>query len=174
MYKYNITNKDIDAVPKFKILLLSKREESYVRLMCQYVLYLAMYSNKSNEVGLLLDSVDYSRYKWFFGSNKRVTVNNIYLHNTNPDYSNRFIFIHNHPNNTSFSLTDLRTFLSSYTIFLAIAIQNNGTVHILCKKTETNIDDYNWFVDNYKTRSNILKNINTATNKFIYKRSDHL
>lgn len=128
-----IFQEDIESVPILNVSYFNKKLRSRLHYFCKYCLFYSMLHNNSKECAILLNSADLSKYEEFIGSEKNVCIksNKMMTEDNGDDY--RFILIHNHPSNSGFSDKDIRTFLKSYRIGCAIAVQNNGTLHMLLK-----------------------------------------
>lgn len=106
--------------------------ESY----CKYLLIISRNYNSSNECWILLDSFNLNKYRVIKGSESNVSldVDLDYFVAINADeYKNKFIFIHNHPSNNSFSVKDINSFINNFGLYMIIVLQNNGVSNILIK-----------------------------------------
>lgn len=145
-----ITETNIHSIPEFKLDLFTHEDCSYIKYFCKHVLYTSRNENNSNEVGLLLDSFNFNNIKWFKGSKFRVSLKIDWTNIIDrTDYTNRYIFIHNHPNCRGFSLQDISSFLANRYLFCIIVVQNNGSLHTLHKECEADFSTSKWFKDNF-------------------------
>ena len=177
MYKYNITNHDIKNIPKIKSKYITDYEAQSIRLFSSILLSVSMFSNNSDEIGLLYDVTNYENYKWFYGVTNHISLTQydrkILFRSIDKNLWNRYIFIHNHPNNTKFSYNDIKTFLYSSTVYICIVVQNNGILHILRKNKNTTDYDVKFFENNFTSVIEYLKYINkdsTVGIKYIVRR----
>ena len=172
MYKFNITWKDINNVQKPISNHLSDSEQYMIQTFSQAVLMHSMYDNNSNEVGLVYNVLN-NKWEWFFGSINSVKTNKNYSKTLNSELEHSLIFIHNHPSNSGFSFKDFKNFFDSNTYYMMIAVQNNGSLHILKKNRVTTKSYYDWIVKNFKTPSayiNAIKNGQINDIYYIYRR----
>lgn len=93
--------------------------------------------NNSYEVACLWNLLDNSIY-WEKGNIRGVSFkNNIMANNLlNRGASRSLVVVHNHPRNGLFSSIDVTTFIRSESIYIMIAVCNDGTIHMM-KKLET-------------------------------------
>lgn len=140
--KHYITDEDINRVSIKNLLYHDENTCKGIEAYCQYLLDCSKCYNNSNECGMLLDVQDLSKYNLYKGNEHNVTakINWASLRMKYEEFENRFIFVHNHPNNSWFSELDLKTFLSNPYLYLAIVVQNNGICHILMKQSNSPIN----------------------------------
>ena len=158
--KHYITDEDINRV---SIKNLPYHDENTCKILEVYskqLLQVAKDKNDSNECGVLLDSFDLTRNQWFKGTETKVqlTVNlDDYVKYSKDLHMHRYLFLHNHPSCSSFSKTDLVSFVDNDGIYFVMALQNNGIANILIKtsalpKSAKAIKDLN-----FKESINLLK-----------------
>ena len=90
--------------------------------------------NNSYEVAYLWNLLDNSIY-WEKGNIRGVSFkNNIIASNLlNDGVSRSLVAVHNHPRNGLFSSLDVTTFINSESIYIMIAVCNDGTIHMMKK-----------------------------------------
>lgn len=108
------------------------RHSGYIRR----VLYTSMIKANSCEVVLIMHIPTFS-----FRINTDFNINNVSLtnsmHNALLNNTGPFISIHNHPNNSFFSVKDLLTFLSYVNMQSCIVVGNSGKIiHIMTKRNK--------------------------------------
>jgi hypothetical protein len=166
-----ITDNDIRAVPNLGLKFLSADENEIITKYIKLVLSRAGLENNSNEVGLLIDSFDYSNLVWYRGTETGIRTGQ-WLRNFNGDqeHMGRYIFIHNHPNNSGFSFRDIRSLLITDAIFLVIAVQNNGSLHVLCKTRPSNLEMVAWIRQHFSTPSEFCRSNCIEYVHYVYRR----
>ena len=123
-------------------------ETKYIQQCHKKLLTVAMRKNKSNEVGMLIDTLTW-RYWLVLGTENSINLS-MYpeierMLKSAPTKS--LIFLHNHPCNKNFSGVDLQSFCKHDSLLMMSAIQNDGNVNILIKQDsfmpQTVIYEYN-------------------------------
>lgn len=171
--KYIIKPSDIENINLGKIPNHSKELCQVLNEYTKYLLDVAMNYNESNECGLLLDIANIEQYRLFKGTETKVTLNFdfkiLFNYESLESLSNRFVFIHNHPNNTSFSYQDIKSFIYNDFIYLAIVVQNNGVANVLMKLSNI-FDDTKDFVNKYDGNIKDLISVLKLSNLVYYRR----
>jgi hypothetical protein len=94
-------------------------------------------NNKSNEVGILLNLLDWT-YVVVYGNETGISLRQNdkakRLLLMAPGHS--LIFLHNHPKNSGFSERDIETFLTADTILMMSVACNNGRQYFLKKEAD--------------------------------------
>ncbi len=132
--KYVISDSDIENVKRKKLEEYDNEECDEIWRLHKELLTDAMKNNDSNEVGYLINLVDWECIV-VYGTDNGISLR------SNPDAQELFVeapknsllFFHNHPKNTTLSEQDLNTFLSSDSIKTVSAITNNGRQYFLTK-----------------------------------------
>jgi hypothetical protein len=156
--KHIITEDDILAVPEFKLPIFRGNQCEALRMYMRKLLIFAHTENNDNECGFLIDSFNFNLCKTFKGTETDVRMGDTLLYvNNMPEYDNRYIFIHNHPNNSGFSFTDIKTFMLNNSIFMAIAVQNNGSFYLLYKTQTVYKSFYDWVENNFSSPAEFCK-----------------
>lgn len=146
--------KSVDNVPNIDIFIDS-RINKIITDGCKEVLRRSMDASnpyRYGEQGLLVSTLDKDMYnnvlphihENFNGSYHRTVVNNKYKQAVNSRSINDLIFIHNHPNNSTFSAADLISFAGAKTIKIMVAIGNIHNIFIAEKirSDEGAIEEY--------------------------------
>ncbi len=121
-----ITDKSIDSVPKVEIDGLTDEQNTFIQQQHKELLAYSREYNANNEVAFVFDKNMQSRIdKPILGSDDRLDLGNL--------SGSDLLVLHNHPRNSSFSTTDLTTFLSSNDIKTMTIVKNNGAVEALTK-----------------------------------------
>lgn len=136
---YPFSEESIKNIPDIDIFIEDEINNK-IKLACQDVLRRSMHtSNKYRygEMGILISTLDNSIYERFNGEYNTIHTDNtryndiVYSRNKSD-----LIFIHNHPNNSSFSASDLIN-LSSYTSILGVvAVGNRHNLFLVIKDNE--------------------------------------
>ena len=148
-----ITDKTINNIPCFKIIRgrWSKRYNENIQNIIKMVLYLSMTrkDEPGNEVGILARIDGRHTCKPIYGYCNKYNVPSI--SNENAEYQktieygeiNKYVFVHNHPNNSVLSINDIKNLLYTPQINTVIAVGNNGEIHYVQKTSkEYNIYEY--------------------------------
>ncbi|MBR4748664.1 MAG: minor capsid protein [Abditibacteriota bacterium] len=117
-----ITDEKINSVPKLDIRGLSDKQNNRVTKICKALLRCARRNNYSEET--------------LFALNFDLHIDNIQYGDKNSvsyfEKPNHLMVIHNHPNDTSFSLDDYKVFRDTKIKHLLV-VSNNGRVEVLSK-----------------------------------------
>lgn len=162
-----ITRKSIESVKCTRIITGdgSEKYNKYIQYLAKKVLNISLTRTDgyiNDEVGILarLDGTYESQPIYgYWNEDLQTSV----IDSNKPDYIeaieyniNRadLVFVHNHPNNSIVSLSDLFTLLWSYNIKLIVAVSNNGSINYALK-TSNNSKYY------YKLYEAIINKINS-------------
>lgn len=122
-----ITDRAIESIPKVSIDGFSDEMNEFVKNQHQELLRYAKNNNGSNEVAFVFrkgleDKTVYigSEDNTFFGSDLYTKGQDVFV-------------MHNHPRNSSFSKSDVQTFIGSDNIKYVSIVKNNGNVEVLTK-----------------------------------------
>lgn len=140
--KLLITHESISRIFTPKLDLFDEDECKRIEALHKELLETAMRDNNSNEVGFLVNLVDWSYLKTL-GGEQGITIR------SNPDAkellitapTHSLIFLHNHPRNSIFSERDLNSFLTADAILMVTVVCNNGRTYYLEKSANYNMDE---------------------------------
>lgn len=133
--KQLITQTDIDNVRRIVIDDFDDEELDLIWKYHKNLLQESMLKNNSNEVGYLVDLVDWTKIT-IYGTEEGITLK------TKPEAKkklieapkNSLLFFHNHPKNRWFSEKDLDSFITSNAILMVSVVCNNGRQYFLKKE----------------------------------------
>lgn len=157
---YPISDTDIGRIPRARITN-DNSINTYIQDICKEVLNLAKNKNKSTEIGILASLDKKYKSKPIFGymDNKTglCTIDTVH----DEEYQdviisfkyNSLIFIHNHPNNSTFSYNDVVNLTSTETLRAVIAVGNRHNLFIVTKEDEELVENFEIYV---KNKANIL------------------
>lgn len=129
-----ITQETIAKVKKVSTALFDDEEAEKIMLLHKELLLISMENNNSDEVGMLVNLMDWSKiviYGIENGISLRKVPQAMNLVCTAP--KNSLLFLHNHPRNSVFSRTDLESFLATDSILTLTVVCNNGVQYFLTK-----------------------------------------
>lgn len=146
------------AVPKLKEF--DENEKDLIKKLHKELLAIAKDKNKSDEVGFLVDLVDWT-YQIIFGVERGISIR------SNPEAkeklltspSRSLLFLHNHPRNKVFSERDLNSFLTSDAILMVTVVCNNGRTYYLVKNVDYSSDKALRYYDDIFEDSTIENNV---------------
>jgi len=132
--KQNISDETIDKVRCVSIDEFDDEELLLIQQLHKRLLKHSKEKNDSNEVGILVDLIDWSDIL-IEGDENSISLK------SSPDAKmkmetapkNSLLFLHNHPRNTCFSEIDLSSFLTADPIYLMAVVGNNGRQYFLIK-----------------------------------------
>ena len=155
-----ITQIAIDKVPLAHIDGFTEEEDLFIQNMHKRLLLTSMKLNDSNEVGIMVDIIEWMTWTILGDSNEVET-------RKNPDAyialkgnrKNTLIFIHNHPSTGTFSGVDFKTFCSNESLYAMTVVGNDGSVYTLVKSPTFNSHDalsyyHDLAMDKYKDYPN--------------------
>lgn len=132
--KMIIIPETIHHVRKISLAEFDEEETEKIQALHKELLGISMKKNDSNEVGLLVNLVNWE-YLTVYGTENGISLSGVSdakeLLCTAPKSS--LIFLHNHPKNSTFSEIDLESFLTADSLLMVTVIGNNGRQHFLIK-----------------------------------------
>lgn len=135
--KQNITDETIQKMRVVEIEGFDREELEKINRLQKEVLCESEKNNKSNEVGILLNLLDWT-YVVVYGNETGISLRQNdkakQLLLTAPTHS--LVFLHNHPKNSGFSERDIETFLTADTILMMSVACNNGRQYFLKKEAD--------------------------------------
>ena len=153
---YPFSEMNIGNIPDITIFI-EENINKKIKLGCQDVLRRSMNSSNKyryGEMGLLISTLDNGVALRLRGTYHNVSVNNIdYVNIVNKRKTKDLIFIHNHPNNSTFSYNDVVNLTSTETLRAVIAVGNRHNLFIVTKEDEELVENFEIYV---KNKANIL------------------
>lgn len=135
--KQIITENSIENVRVIELDEFDQEEAVEIQKLHKSLLEFAMSRNESNEVGFLVNLIDWTHIS-IKGSVNGVSMSTVpearELLFSAP--KNSLLFLHNHPNNSVFSEKDLESFLTADSILMVTVICNNGRQYFLTKTVD--------------------------------------
>ncbi len=140
--KLLISEEYIAKVSTPKLDFFDEEECEKIKALHKKLLETAMKDNDSNEVGFLVNLIDWT-YLPTLGGERGITIR------SNPDAkellitapAHSLVFLHNHPRNSVFSERDLNSFLTTDAILMVTVVCNNGRTYYLVKSADYNTED---------------------------------
>lgn len=129
-----ITDKAIENVPKVKIDGYTDEQCDLIQQQHKELLKYSRDNNDGKEVAFVMDNSISSR-KEFFGSDDKLDFGSEL-------YGKDLLVMHNHPRNSSYSITDLIFFRNSTNVKTLTIVKNSGNVEFITKTSEFNGDKY--------------------------------
>lgn len=129
-----ITDKAIESVPKIKIDGYTDEQCELIQQHHKELLKYSRDNNDSKEVAFVMDSSMSSR-KEFVGSDDKLDFGSEL-------YGKDLFVMHNHPRNSSYSITDLIFFRNSTNVKTLTIIKNSGGVEFITKTSEFDGNKY--------------------------------
>ncbi|MCD9067907.1 minor capsid protein [Staphylococcus epidermidis] len=160
--KINITDQAIDKVRYIDIPTHTKKENKFIQEQHKSLLKDAKENNDSNEVAYLLKDAKVIKV---YGNQDSVSFNpgekeTEILLNSKP---NSLIMLHNHPGQSSFSLTDLYMFSFNNSIKTITIATNKGQIKFISKTGDFNALMFKKYIQEYSKD----KTMNMLTDKDI-------
>ncbi|MBQ9928088.1 MAG: hypothetical protein IJO65_08915 [Lachnospiraceae bacterium] len=124
----------IDGLPRIYLKSFSHDENDYLNEWMAYALRYAKENNDSGEIGILLDVQEWSNYDIVIGTRNKVSFNTQKMKMCLKTQKNRYILIHNHPNNKIFSDRDIFNFCKMEAVMGMIVVGNQGSIYAIIKK----------------------------------------
>lgn len=144
-----ITNVAITKTQKVFLEGFNEEQNIYIWERQKRLLSVAKEINLSREVGILMDIVTWEEWV-ILGKKNRIEMRDnleAYLR-FKQNRKNTLLFMHNHPNTSTFSGKDFKTFCTNESLYMIIVVGNDGTVHVLYKTK--NFDKENALLLYYK------------------------
>jgi hypothetical protein len=129
-----ITDKAIESVPKIKIDGYTDEQCELIQQHHKELLKYSRDNNDNKEVAFVMDSSMSSR-KEFIGSDDKLDFGSEL-------YGKDLFVMHNHPRNSSYSITDLIFFRNSTNVKTLTIITNSGGVEFITKTSEFDGNKY--------------------------------
>lgn len=129
-----ITDKAIESVPKIKIDGYTDEQCELIQQHHKELLKYSRDNNDSKEVAFVMDSSMSSR-KEFVGSDDKLDFGSEL-------YGKDLFVMHNHPRNSSYSITDLIFFRNNTNVKTLTIIKNSGGVEFITKTSEFDGNKY--------------------------------
>ena len=129
-----ITDKAIESVPKIKIDGYTDEQCELIQQHHKELLKYSRDNNDNKEVAFVMDSSMSSR-KEFIGSDDKLDFGSEL-------YGKDLFVMHNHPRNSSYSITDLIFFRNSTNVKTLTIIKNSGGVEFITKTSEFDGNKY--------------------------------
>lgn len=129
-----ITDKAIESVPKIKIDGYTDKQCELIQQHHKELLKYSRDNNDSKEVAFVMDSSMSSR-KEFVGSDDKLDFGSEL-------YGKDLFVMHNHPRNSSYSITDLIFFRNNTNVKTLTIIKNSGGVEFITKTSEFDGNKY--------------------------------
>lgn len=130
----DITDKAIESVPKIKIDGYTDEQCELIQQHHKELLKYSRDNNDSKEVAFVMDSSMSSR-KEFVGSDDKLDFGSEL-------YGKDLFVMHNHPRNSSYSITDLIFFRNNTNVKTLTIIKNSGGVEFITKTSEFDGNKY--------------------------------
>lgn len=148
-----ITTETINRIPCKRIVVgrWSQSYNEYIQYLIKKVLYTSMVrkDEPGNEVGILARIDGKYELNPIYGHliNGYPTIDTLsdidYMNVITHGEINKFIFVHNHPNNSVLSIGDIRNFMPVHVLNAVVAVGNNGVIHYISKvSTEYSYYEY--------------------------------
>lgn len=129
-----ITDKAIESVPKIKVDGYTDKQCELIQQHHKELLKYSRDNNDSKEVAFVMDSSMSSR-KEFVGSDDKLDFGSEL-------YGKDLFVMHNHPRNSSYSITDLIFFRNNTNVKTLTIIKNSGGVEFITKTSEFDGNKY--------------------------------
>lgn len=123
-----ITDKAIESVPKVNIYGYTDEQCAMIQKQHKELLEYSRKNNENKEVAFVFDSSLESR-KEFMGSDDKIDFGRSL-------YGSDITVLHNHPRNSSYSVTDIIFFGDNSNVKTLTIVKNNGKVEYLTKSEE--------------------------------------
>lgn len=169
-----ITDIAISKVRCIQFQGFKAEHNKYIQEQHKLLLEIAKKYNESNEVGILINIIDWSAWLIIGNGNMVKTKDNPDAYaGLKSSRKNTLLFMHNHPSTTTFSGTEFKTFCSNDSLYMITVVGNDGSVRALIKENSFDANEalayYNTLATiKYKNYSNngtlamreLLKNCN--------------
>lgn len=127
-----ITDKAIDRVPQINIDGFTVEQNAFVQKQHQELLQYSKVNNGNKEVAFVFRKGLADRTE-YFGTDDKIDFGNALT-----SKGNGLFVMHNHPRNSSFSDTDIATFLKEDAISTLSVVKNPGDVEVITKTQNFN------------------------------------
>lgn len=120
-----ITDSAIDRVPKVEISRYSDEQNNYIQHQHKELLKFARDKNDSKEVAFVFDS-NLGNRREYIGTDDRLDFGGAL-------YGKDLFVMHNHPRNSSYSMSDIVEFIRNDSIKTITIVKNSGNLEMLTK-----------------------------------------
>lgn len=130
---YAFSEDNINNIPYIDIFIESDINNKLTD-SCKNVLRRSLSSKNKyryGEQGLLISTLDNSIFYEMAGTYEQVLTDSIYNNIIQSRQTKDLIFIHNHPNNSIFSASDIRHLYNDVSLIGIIAVGNRHNVHVI-------------------------------------------
>lgn len=129
-----ITSTAISKVRKTKFDGFDTEQNTYIQEQHQRLLGISKAFNKSEEVGILIDIIEWETFIIMGIKNKIEMKTNPEAYNKlKGSRKNTLLFMHNHPSTSTFSGEDFKTFCTNDSLYIMTIVGNDGSVQTLTK-----------------------------------------
>jgi hypothetical protein len=134
-----ITDIAITKIPRIKFHGFTPDDNRFIQDQHKLLLTMAKEENDSNEVGMLVDIINWNTWIIMGNGNEVETRDNPEAYKALKSYrKNQLLFMHNHPSTGTFSGTDFKTFCNNNSLFIITVVGNDGNVRTLTKENNFN------------------------------------
>lgn len=131
-----ITDRAISKVRCIQFQGFKAEHNKYIQEQHKLLLEIAKKYNESNEVGILINIIDWSAWLIIGNGNMVETKDNPDAYAVlKSSRKNTLLFMHNHPSTTTFSGTEFKTFCSNDSLYMITVVGNDGSVRALIKES---------------------------------------
>lgn len=129
-----ITDIAISKVSRIDLAGFSEEESAFIQEQHKLLLTISKDQNHSNEVGILIDIINWNTWIILGEANIIETKNNPEAYKAMKcSRKNTMMFLHNHPGTGTFSGTDFKTFCLNDSLYIMTVVGNDGSVRTLTK-----------------------------------------
>jgi hypothetical protein len=147
-----ITDIAIMKVPRIKLQGFTPDDNRFIQDQHKLLLTIAKEDNDSNEVGILVDIINWDTWIIKGNGNEVETRDNPEAYKALKSYrKNQLLFMHNHPSTGTFSGTDFKTFCNNNSLFIITVVGNDGNVRALTKENKFNSENALLYYNNLAT-----------------------
>ncbi len=170
-----ITDIAISKVPRTHLQGFNFEENGFIQEQHKRLLETAKEYNDSNEVGILIDIINWDT--WLIMGER----NNIEMKHNPEAYEamishgkNTLMFMHNHPSTSTFSGTDFKTFCNYDSLYFMTVVGNDGSVWVLTKQNGFDSGAALSYYAELAKKYNMYKNNGTRAMKELLKNCDKI
>lgn len=153
-----ISDKTIEKVPEVKISGYTEKQCTFIQNQHKELLKYSRDNNENKEVAFVFDGSLTDR-KEFKGSDDRLDFGSSL-------YGKDLFVMHNHPRNSSYSITDLIFFRNSTNVKTLTIIKNSGNVEYITKTLEFDCDKFKLEYDRLYKKI-VITGSDTEKDKFV-------
>ena len=129
-----ITEKSIESVPLVSIDGYSEEQCLFIQNQHKELLKKSLDDNNSCEVAFVFNN-SFGNRRHFYGSDDIIDFKNTL-------FDKDSFVMHNHPRNSSYSMTDLIFFIRNQNVKTFTIVKNNGNVEFITKGTDYNGENF--------------------------------